>query len=150
MTITEVMRNSLLVFTLLICTSVFSQNWEETYSDAIAKSKAQNKPLILVFSGSDWCAPCIKLDQKIWQSEEFKTYAKASYVLYKADFPRKKANRLSAELQVQNEKLAEKYNPKGYFPLVIVLDAKEEVLGKTGYANSSPKEYLSKLNAFIK
>ena len=150
MTITEVMRNSFLVFAVLICTTVFSQNWEETFSGAIAQSKAQNKPLILVFSGSDWCAPCIKLDQKIWQSEEFVAYAKKNYILYRADFPRKKTNRLSAELQVQNEKLAEKYNPKGYFPLVIILDAKEEVLGKTGYANCTPKEYLSKLNEFIK
>ncbi len=51
--------------------------------------------MLLVFHGSDWCAPCIKLQKKIWQSEQFKTYSKESLVIVKLDFPRKKANQLA-------------------------------------------------------
>jgi thioredoxin-related protein len=103
-----------------------------------------------VFSGSDWCAPCIKLDKSIWQSAEFKDYASSNLILERADFPKKKQNQLDAGIKKQNEGLAERYNKDGIFPLVVVLDSKGEVLGKTSYKNVSPKEYIAVLNSFIK
>ncbi len=127
-----------------------AQEWQPTYTDAVAVSSEGNKPIILVFSGSDWCAPCIKLDRGIWQSKEFIDYSNENYVLYRADFPRKKSNRLPDAIVQQNAKLAERYNPKGYFPWVVVLDPKQEVLGTTGYRNITPSAYISLLNAFVK
>lgn len=128
----------------------FSQDWKATYADALGCSTEENKPIIIVFAGSDWCAPCIKLDKNIWQSETFKSYAAANYILYKADFPRKKANALSPELNEQNAKLADRFNEKGHFPLVVVLDAEENVLGNLGYRKLNPTEYLSLLNDLLK
>lgn len=139
---------SLILF--LFSAVVFSQNWQPTYGEALACAKENNKPLILVFSGSDWCAPCIKLDKSIWQSEDFKSYAKENYVMYRADFPRKKSNRLSEEITGQNNELAERFNPKGHFPLVVVLNENEEILGTTGYKKITPWEYISLLNTLIK
>lgn len=128
----------------------FAQDWSSTYVDALASASDEKKPLILVFAGSDWCAPCIKLDKFIWQSEEFKAYSKENYILYKADFPRKKVNRLSGELTKQNTILADRFNPKGHFPLVVVLNHKEEVLEKVGYKNVAPQDYISLLNNSLK
>ena len=129
---------------------MFSQDWQPTYAEALACAKQNDRPLILVFSGSDWCAPCIKLDRSIWQSENFKSYSKDNYVLYRADFPRKKNNTLSKELIRQNNQLADKFNPKGHFPLVVILNADEKVLGTTGYKKTTPTAYISLLNASIK
>ena len=126
-----------------------AQNWEDTYSKALEKSSSENKPVILVFAGSDWCAPCKLLDKQIWQSDDFITYAEDNYVLYKADFPRKKANKLDEKKSLINNKLAEKFNQRGYFPLVIVLDKNEKVLGETGYKRKDPKAYITMLNSFI-
>jgi thiol-disulfide isomerase/thioredoxin len=53
------------------------------------EAASQSKPIVLVFSGSDWCAPCIKLDKSIWQSTEFKEYAASNLILERADFPKK-------------------------------------------------------------
>jgi len=128
----------------------FAQDWSSTYADALASTVDGKKPLILVFAGSDWCAPCIKLDKFIWQSEEFRTYSKENYILYKADFPRKKANRLSAELAKQNAALADRFNPNGHFPLVVVLNHEEKVLKKVGYKNVTPQDYISLLNNSLK
>lgn len=128
----------------------FGQDWKENYADALTLSVDENKPIVVVFAGSDWCAPCIKLDKSIWQSEEFKAYSSENYILYKADFPRKKVNRLAAEQTKQNAALAERFNPKGHFPLVVVLNSKEKVLGKMGYKNVSPQEYISLLNNCLK
>ncbi len=139
-----------LLFAFLFCTVIAtSQNWHKTYAEAVTDAQKNSKPIILVFSGSDWCAPCIKLDREIWQSDEFIYYANQYYVLYKADFPRKKINQLPEDLAKQNRILAEKYNTKGYYPLVVILNSKNEILGETGYIKVIPKDYIAVLNAFI-
>ena len=134
----------------MFTTVFFAQDWQENYTEALAMAKKQDKPLILVFAGSDWCGPCIKLDKAIWQSKEFKEFSEENYILYKADFPRKKANRLSETLTAKNTSLAEKYNPQGHFPLVVVLDENGNVLGNTGYVKSTPSSYIAHLNTFLK
>jgi len=76
----------------LLSLSTAAQNWEVSYEQALSRAAQENKPIVLVFAGSDWCAPCIKLDREIWTSEIFKAHALKNYVLYRADFPRKKKN----------------------------------------------------------
>ncbi len=125
-----------------------AQNWNTNFETAKATAKADNKPIILVFQGSDWCAPCIKLDKEIWSSETFIAYANKNYVMLKADFPKRKANALSEDQQKQNNQLAEKYNLNGYFPFVVILDANGKKLGETGYKKIAPQEYIDLINKF--
>ncbi len=141
-----------LLFTLLILVSNFgfTQNWQTDFEEAKRIASAQNKNIIIVFSGSDWCAPCIKLDKNIWQSDAFKNEAAKEWVLIKANFPRKKANELSKEQTEHNRKLAEKYNIEGSFPLVVILDKSGKVLGKMGFKNVSPEEYITMIHTLEK
>lgn len=143
------MKKIAFLLALFFTSYVGAQNWQKTYDDALALSKKESKPLLLVFSGSDWCGPCIKLDKEIWQSNEFSKYAE-TVVLYKADFPKRKGNKLPEDLAKSNALLAEKYNPNGYFPLVVLLDANQKVLGKTGYKKATPSEYIDHLTTFVK
>lgn len=136
-----------LLFSIAI---VNAQEWHTDFSEAQEIATSSNKPIILVFQGSDWCAPCIKLDKEIWSTDEFKSYAKEHYVMLKADFPRKKSNKLPEEQTEANKKLAEKYNKQGYFPFVVVLNSKGEVLGETSYKKATPKKYIEEINAFLK
>ncbi|MDR5592045.1 thioredoxin family protein [Christiangramia sp. SM2212] len=140
-----------LFFSFLFFFAVFSlqaQNWQTDLSKAEKIAGEENKEILLVFQGSDWCAPCIKLDREVWSTDEFKAYAEEHFVLLKADFPKRSKNALSSEQQAKNNKLAETYNQNGYFPFVVLLDAKGKVLGETGYKNMSPKEYIKLLNSF--
>lgn len=141
------MKNFLLIPTLLVCGILSAQHWETNITDATTLAKKSNHNIILVFSGSDWCAPCIKLDKTIWQSEEFQSYANDHWVMLRADFPRKKGNKLSESQMNLNAQLAEKYNKNGAFPLVVVLDPSGQILGKMGYKNVSPLEYIEFLKA---
>lgn len=136
------MKKIIFIISFLVPITMFSQNWKSNFEEAKAEAMKQEKNILLVFSGSDWCAPCIKLDKNIWQSEEFKKYSDQNYILYKADFPKKKANQLSDTLKNQNNELAEKYNQNGNYPLVVLLDKNGKVLGMTGYKNVSPNDYL--------
>lgn len=129
--------------------SGFSQKWNTSLSEAKTIASKENKPILLVFSGSDWCALCIKLEKSVWQSDDFKKEANTGWVLVKADFPKKKNNQQSEEQKTQNKTLAEKYNKEGFFPLVVVLDKTGKVLGKTGYENIKASEYISLIKSFI-
>ena len=144
------MRKLLLLFALAISNFAVSQEWQTNFEEAKKIATEQDKNVVIVFSGSDWCAPCIKLDKNIWQSEAFKKEAAAEWIVVRADFPRKKANELSKEQTEHNRKLAEKFNLEGSFPLVVVLDKNGKVLGKMGFKNVSPEEYIKMIHALEK
>ncbi|RTY69557.1 thioredoxin family protein [Flavobacterium sp. GSP27] len=144
------MKKYTLILFLFLGTFGYSQNWESDFNDAKIKAIKENKNILLVFSGSDWCAPCIKLENTIWKSEDFKNEAEQKWVIYKADFPKKKANLLAANLTASNKKLAEQYNKSGNFPLVLLLDKTGTVLGITGYKNVTPQEYIQIIHSFEK
>jgi len=128
--------------------TVFAQDWQTNFEKAKKSAQENNLNIVLVFQGSDWCAPCIKLNKEIWSTPEFNNLAKDHFIMLKADFPRKKSNKLPEDIQAQNDKLAETYNHQGYFPLVVVLDKNGKTLGEMGYEKSTPTEYFNKLTSF--
>lgn len=144
------MKKSWVVITLFMVTFGYSQNWRTNFEEAKKEASDKNKKILLVFSGSDWCTPCIKLDNVVWKSEVFKLESEKNWVIYKADFPKKKANQLTAELAESNNKLAEKYNKSGSFPLVILLDKTGKVIGMTGFKNISASEYIQLIHSLEK
>ncbi|CAM3853082.1 thiol-disulfide isomerase [Flavobacterium branchiophilum] len=144
------MKKIVVITFLLLGQIGISQTWKTNFEEAKKQAIAENKNILLVFSGSDWCGPCIKLDKNIWQSNEFKKEADKSWVLLKADFPKKKANQLPAEVTENNNKLAEKYNKDGNFPLVVLLDKTGKVLGMTGYQKMDAAPFLENIHKFEK
>ena len=126
-------------------------DWPTNMQNAQVQAKAEKKKILLNFSGSDWCGPCIKLKKNIFESETFKTYSDKNLVLVHADFPRKKKNQLSKEQTALNEKMAELYNQEGKFPLTVLLDENGKVI-KTwdGYPNSTIDAFIQDIHAATK
>lgn len=122
-----------------------AQSWQTNLDSAKSIAAKDNKPILLVFKGSDWCAPCIKLDKEIFTTEIFQQYAKKHFVLVEADFPKRKKNALDPTLQAANNDLAERYNKRGIFPFVVLLNTKGDVMGETGYFKTTPKGYIEHL-----
>jgi thioredoxin-related protein len=129
---------------LLTAAAVFAEEeaWMTDYAKAAEKAKADNKLLLMDFSGSDWCGWCIKLDKEIFDTKEFKEYAAENLVLLKLDFPKKKT--LPPEEKEQNQKLAREYGIKGY-PTVIVLSPDGKQVGKLGYMKEGPAAFIEAL-----
>lgn len=126
-----------LIFLLSSFLLVSSSVWQTDFQKAQTEATVQKKYVLLNFSGSDWCGPCIKLKKEILDSEEFLKYADEKLVLVRADFPRLKKNRLSPEQTKQNEALAEKYNSEGKFPFTVLIDATGKALKSwEGYDNT--------------
>jgi len=121
--------------------------WMTDFPAAQEQSKKLNRPMLIDFSGSDWCGWCVKLDKEVFSQDVFKEYAKDNLVLFMADFPRR--TQLPEGIAQQNEMLAEKYKIRG-FPTVILLDPDGKVIGTTGYQRGGPEAYISHLKTFMK
>ena len=108
---------NLLLSVLFSIATVVPPNWTTNINAAKEIAKKENKYILLNFSGSDWCIPCMRLEQDIFNSDSFIKYASDNLVLVNADFPRKSKNQLSKEQQKLNDALADKYNPAGKFSI---------------------------------
>jgi len=64
--------------------------WQPDFSTAKKIAKEKHQPILLSFSGSDWCIPCIRMRKDIFDNKSFLQMADSTLVLYNADFPRKK------------------------------------------------------------
>jgi thioredoxin-related protein len=124
-----------------------AEGWMTDFEKAKAKAKADNKHILIDFSGSDWCGWCIKLDKEVFSKKAFKDYAKDNLVLMLADFPRDKS-KLSAEVQKQNDELAKQFSVRG-FPTVFILSPDGETVAKTGYQDGGPEAYVEHIKNLI-
>lgn len=139
------MKRILTVFLLSISLSSFSQE-VKTLQNSLSKAKEEHKKVLFFFSGSDWCSPCVKFKRKYIDSEDFIAFASSNLIVFNADFPRQKKNALSKEQISENEKLAEKYNPNGQFPLIILLDENGKTVTKwEELPNETVAEFIAKL-----
>ena len=122
-------------------------NWETNFGSASQEAQAQHKLILLNFSGSDWCGPCIRMEKAIFDQNTFLEFANESLVLLKADFPRLKKNRLSKKMEHENELLAARYNTKGIFPLTVLLDPQGNVLKSwEGLPKETAAEFVKEID----
>ncbi len=124
--------------------------WETDFESAKKKAEKEHKFILLNFSGSDWCIPCIRLQDEIFENTSFKNFADSNLVLVNADFPRLKKNQLSKEQQKKNDKLADKYNPMGSFPFTLLLNEEGKVI-KTwdGFPEKTAKQFADQIKGFL-
>lgn len=120
--------------------------WMTDFDAAKTKAKAEDKPMVLNFTGSDWCGWCIKLDKEVFSKAAFKSYASEDLILVELDFPRGKKQ--SAEVKAQNEALAKKYGVRG-FPTILVLDSAGKLIKQTGYQRGGAEKYVGHLKDIL-
>ena len=118
--------------------------WLTDFENAIKEAKKEDKNVLVYFTGSDWCPPCKMLKTDLFDSVEFKTLSK-DYVLLYVDMPRNK-DLLSPEQMAHNKQVMGKYNKKGVFPLLKIVNAKGNALDEySGYSMNGEIQYHLKL-----
>ncbi len=108
-------------------------NWTTSLKTAVALARKNNKPILIDFTGSDWCPYCKKLHAEVFDKPGFATWAADNVVLLECDFPR--GQQPPKEIKDQNAELAKKYTIQGY-PTVVFIDAEGTELGRSGYINN--------------
>ena len=139
----------LLIVLCLMSFTLAGPTWLTNMKEAKSEALQSNKLILLNFSGSDWCGPCIRLRKEIFESETFANYAGKNLILVNADFPRYKKNQLAADQVKENEALADKYNSSGKFPFTVLMDANGKILKQwDGFPGESPEKFTEEINSF--
>jgi thiol-disulfide isomerase/thioredoxin len=132
--------------TFLFLLNIFSFSAPENESQLV-KSQVittnTTKIKFIVFSGSDWCKGCIQFRKKVLSDPSFESFAKENLDVVVADFPQR--IKLPPDVVQQNEALAEKYNPKGVFPNLVLLAPDGSRFEVIEYSNQSPQEFVNEL-----
>jgi thioredoxin-related protein len=142
------MKSPVLSLALVFASMIFVHaDWTTDYKAALVQAKAQNKLVLLDFTGSDWCGYCKLLDQEVFTQQAFKDFADKNYIMVTVDFPHEK--QLPDDVKQQNDALGKQFNIEG-FPTLIVLDADGKELGRqVGYdPGSGTDAVIAKLKSF--
>lgn len=150
------MKKLLLVFAFLISGFIAQAqelNWHTDMTKATELSLKENKPLLLFFTGSDWCGWCIKLQRDVLKTTEFANWATKNVILVELDFPRSKPQ--DNAVKMQNAQLAQTFGIQGYPTVWLVnpvkgQDAKVNLkgLGSLGY-DKSASNWITNASAFL-
>ena len=123
------------------------EGWLIDYDAALKLAKKEKKQVFVLFTGSDWCPWCIKLDEEVFSQKAFQDYAAENLVLVMIDFPKKKQQ--TPEQKKANDELAEKYKVDG-FPTVLLLKPDGSVIVRTGYRRGGAAAYVKYLKKQLK
>jgi len=127
--------------------------WETNLEKASQVAMKTKKPLLLFFTGSDWCGWCIRLQNEVLKTPEFAAWAKENVVLVEVDFPRRSPQ--LPEIQKQNMELQQIFEVRGYPTVWITnptkVDGKINLdkLGSTGYVAGGPAKWLEGANQIL-
>jgi thioredoxin-related protein len=124
--------------------------WLDSYEKAKLQATQQGKDMLVLFTGSDWCIWCKRLESEVSNQDGFGDKVSSDFVLVRLDFPKNKE--LAAPVKAQNDKLRTEFKAKHGFrgyPTVYLTDAQGVPYAKTGYQAGGPEKYLEHL-AFLK
>lgn len=127
--------------------------WETDLTKAINLSEKSKKPILMFFTGSDWCGWCVRLQKEVFNTSSFTEWANQNVILLELDFPRRTS--ITPELQKQNADLQSFFKVSGYPTIWITKATKTgkqisfEQLGSTGYVSGGPDVWIQGANRII-
>jgi thiol:disulfide interchange protein len=117
-----------------------SADWLVRYDEALQTAARENKPVLINFTGSDWCPPCQQLKREVFSTPQFQEFAAGNLILLELDFPRRK--QLEPELVRQNAELQSRYNIEGFPTVILVSPDGKERKRHVGHRPGGPAAYL--------
>ena len=139
---------TILFFAVALSAAEGKKIWSEDYLQARKTAAEKKLPMLILFSGSDWCPPCMQLDKNILDTKEFALYAKkGKFVLFKADFPR--SVKKPAAVARQNQQLMQVYKVRGV-PTIILAGSDGKEFARTGFMPVGVDKYIEHLETLLK
>jgi thioredoxin-related protein len=128
--------------------------WETNVNKAMEVSNKTKKPMLLFFTGSDWCGWCIRLQKEVLKTPEFAAWAKDNVVLVELDYPRRTPQ--TPEIKTQNNELQQAFGIQGFPTIYFANGTNKEGkvnfqgLGSTGYVAGGPTAWLAVADGILK
>jgi len=120
--------------------------WLTDWNEAMKMAQSLARPVLVDFTGSDWCIWCQKLEEEVFSKDEFIKYAKGNFILLKVDFPREIEQ--SDELKAFNQQKLKEYKVEG-FPTIVIINEKSQEIARTGYRPGGAEKYIKHLEELL-
>lgn len=132
---------------LTLCSVSAKEMWKTNWNEARTEAEKSKKPMMVLFTGSDWCPWCVKLDRELLSKPDVKKFVNTNFVPVKLDFPRKKE--LPAQEKAQNQKLAQEYEVQG-FPTILYFTPEGKLLKtRGGYRKGGTTAFIEHLKEVL-
>ncbi|MFT5906092.1 MAG: thiol:disulfide interchange protein [Cryomorphaceae bacterium] len=140
MSMLNLFRNLLLVALMVSGSALAEGPWLTDIDAGVKKAKAEGKLVMVEFTGSDWCPPCMMMDKEVFSKKEFLAEAQKNYVLVKLDAPKS-----DPELEKATKELMKKHQVKA-FPFVLLFDAEGKEFKRFGATeNRTVEDFIKRL-----
>ena len=152
------MKRTIFILLISFFTTVFVSaqelTWHTDMNKASELSIKEKKPLLMFFTGSDWCGWCVRLQKEVFITDEFKKWATENVVLVELDFPKRTPQ--DDTVKAQNRQLQSMFKVRGYPTIWFVnpeINSEKQInltsLGSTGYVSGGPSKWIDKVRAIL-
>jgi thiol-disulfide isomerase/thioredoxin len=118
------------------------ENWLTSYDDALAAADRTGRPVLALFTGSDWCPHCKTLENNVFATDMFREWADSNVILLMIDLPQ---NGISQAVRSERSQVCIKYGVRT-FPSVLLLAADgTKLAGQAGYTGQSAEAWLAQM-----
>ncbi len=137
---------ALLISMVMSLSALAGDGWVTDFEAAKRQAAEKKLPMLVDFTGSDWCGWCVRLKKEVFDEQAFQDYAKDNLVLVELDFPRRKEQ--PQELKEANRKLLGQFGVRG-FPTIVLLNPEGVEVARTGYRPGGPAAYIEHLKELL-
>ncbi|WP_159579338.1 thioredoxin family protein [Marinoscillum sp. 108] len=108
-----------------------------------------NKYQLIIFEGSDWCVNCRRLERSVLSDVDFQVFLEANNIsLIRVDFPQR--NKLTAAQKNQNDSIARRYDFRGVYPTIVLVEPTDQAYLELGYMNETSSDFARRIDLGLK
>ena len=121
-------------------------HWLRNYDEAMAAAERTGRPILTIFTGSDWCPHCVTLEKKVLETDQFLAWAENRVVLLMIDLPQQG---ISQEERNARSRVCIKYGVRTFPNTVLIAPDGAKIMGQSGYHGQSPEAWLTALDQHV-
>jgi thioredoxin-related protein len=123
-----------------------NDRWLRNYDDAMRAAEQTGRPVLTIFTGSDWCPHCVTLEKKVLDSQQFLAWAENRVVLLMIDLPQQG---ISQEERHARSRVCIKYGVRTFPNTVLIAPDGAKIMAQSGYHGQTPEAWLATMEKHV-
>ena len=123
-----------------------NDRWLRNFDDAMRAAEQTGRPVLTIFTGSDWCPHCVTLEKKVLDSQQFLAWAENRVVLLMIDLPQQG---ISQEERHARSRVCIKYGVRTFPNTVLIAPDGAKIMAQSGYHGQTPEAWLATMEKHV-
>jgi len=123
-----------------------AESWLTSYDEALATAERTGKPILTIFTGSDWCAHCTRLEEKVLKTETFSRWAEDRVVLLLIDLPQQG---ISQEERQARSRVCVKYGVRSFPSALLIGPDGGQIALQAGYTGQAADAWVAAMEGHL-